>query len=48
MQAALNRHLKADLEAEKIRQEKQDQERIEREETLRELSIKYRRRYIDK
>lgn len=47
MQAALSRQLKADKEAEKVRQEKQDQERHAREESLRELTIKYRRRYFD-
>jgi uncharacterized membrane protein (DUF106 family) len=46
MQAALNKQLKADKEAEKVRQEKLDQERMEREETLREMSIKYRRRLV--
>ncbi|CAG7732412.1 unnamed protein product [Allacma fusca] len=48
MQLALNRQLKADKEAEKSRIEKQVQERLEREESLRELSIKYRRREREK
>lgn len=44
MQKALNRQLKVDKEAQKSRLERQEQERLEREESLRELSIKYRRR----
>lgn len=46
MAAALNRQLKADKEAERARQDKADQERLHREETLRELTIKYRRRCV--
>jgi len=44
MQAALNKQLKADKEVEKSRCERQLQERLLREERLREMSIKYRRR----
>jgi hypothetical protein len=44
MQAALNKQLRADKEAEKTRIERLEQERMDREETLREMSIKYRRR----
>lgn len=44
MQSALSKTFKADKEAEKQRQEKLVQERMEREESLRELTIKYRRR----
>lgn len=47
MQAALNKQLKADKEAERSRLERLEQERLEREESLRELSIKYRKRFAN-
>lgn len=44
MQIALSKQLKADKDAERVRNERLEQERLDREESLREISIKYRRK----
>ncbi|CAB3362809.1 Hypothetical predicted protein [Cloeon dipterum] len=48
MQVLLNRQYRADKRAEKERQEKAEQERVDREEELREMSIKLRRRMLER
>jgi len=44
MQAALNKHYKADKKAEKEKLQKVEQERLNREEEMRELALRLRRK----